>query len=109
MTTPIEQSIRKAENEVAHLSRELDITNADHIALWFDAHGYEIDGHLAVQIAEAYEHALARRIEAEVVPVAWRYTRDDRHKVFPFRDHWRVEAGWTETPLYARQPKEPTT
>ena len=54
--------------------------------------------------------ALARRIEAEreAVPVAWQY---DHHKGFSLstsRQPNLAKSGWTETPLYAAPPKEPT-
>lgn len=53
-----------AKAETDRLERELDITNADHIALWLEANVIPHDalrlcqGWLAVQIVEAHERAL---------------------------------------------------
>jgi hypothetical protein len=56
MFTP--ERIEAANNKVARLQCELDITNADHIALWLEANDpYEGDAWLAVQIADAYDRA----------------------------------------------------
>jgi hypothetical protein len=56
MFTP--ERIESANNKVARLQCELDITNADHIALWLEANDpYEGDAWLAVQIADAYDRA----------------------------------------------------
>ena len=57
--------------------------------------------------------ALARRIEAEreAVPVAWMHTQEDRRFV-SFKPVARDDDplfSFTETPLYAHPPKEPTT
>lgn len=57
------ERIEAANAETARLQRELDITNADHIALWLEANDpYEGDAWLAVQIADAYDRALAKFI-----------------------------------------------
>jgi len=59
MFTP--ERIEAANNKVARLQCELDITNTDHIALWLEANDpYEGDAWLAVQIADAYDRAIAR-------------------------------------------------
>lgn len=48
-----------AHKETERLSRELDITNADHIALWLEANlGDASLGWLAVKIVEAHEAAI---------------------------------------------------
>lgn len=47
-----------ARRETERLSRELDITNADHVALWLEANlGDASLGWLAVRIVEAHEAA----------------------------------------------------
>lgn len=52
--------IEAASQKVNRLSRELDVTNADHIALWLEANDpYDGDAWLAVQIIEAHERATA--------------------------------------------------
>lgn len=59
MFTP--ERIEAANAETERLQRELDITNADHIALWLEANDpYDGDAWLACQIADAYDRALAR-------------------------------------------------
>lgn len=59
MFTP--ERIEAANAETERLQRELDITNADHIALWLEANDpYEGDAWLACQIADAYDRAIAR-------------------------------------------------
>jgi len=66
--------IEQASAEVARLQSELDITNADHIALWLEANMVESSlGWLACRIVEAHERAttptdtvtLPRMTEAE--------------------------------------------
>lgn len=54
------EGIAKAHRETERLSQELDITNADHVALWLEANlGDASLGWLAVRIVEAHEAALA--------------------------------------------------
>lgn len=58
----MEAAFERAEREVADLSRNLDIANADHIALWLEAHiGEEIEhlGWLASCIADAHDARIA--------------------------------------------------
>lgn len=60
----MERAFAKAEREVAELQRNLDISNADHVALWLEAHlGDEIEhlGWLACRIVEAHERAIAQQ------------------------------------------------
>lgn len=54
------ERIRTASVEVEHLSHELDITNADHIALWLETNKDNSPlGWLACRIVEAHEARLA--------------------------------------------------
>lgn len=54
------ESISAARRETERLSQELDITNADHIALWLESNlGDASLGWLAVRIVEAHEEALS--------------------------------------------------
>jgi hypothetical protein len=51
-----QEGYAKARRETERLSRELDITNADHVALWLEANlGDASLGWLAVRIVEAHE------------------------------------------------------
>ncbi|MEG8219021.1 hypothetical protein OSJ57_00075 [Sphingomonas sp. HH69] len=51
-------AIKAAETETERLTRELDITNADHIALWLEANmGDSSLAWLACRIVEAHEAA----------------------------------------------------
>jgi hypothetical protein len=60
-----EAMIAHAAEETERLSRELDITNAYHIALWLEANMQDSPlGWLACRIVEAHEAALKARIEA---------------------------------------------
>ena len=55
---------RKAEEEVERLSNKLDITNADHIALWLRANWSPDDlGWIACRIVEAHE-AIVKQIQS---------------------------------------------
>lgn len=59
MTDPMTEKLAEASVEVARLSSELDITNADHIALWLKANMVESPiSWLAVRIIEAHEAVL---------------------------------------------------
>lgn len=52
------EAIEAASAEVERLTRELDITNADHIALWLEANLADSPlGWLACRIVEAHERA----------------------------------------------------
>ena len=52
--------------EVDRLSRELDITNADHIALWLEENmDARSIGWVACRIAEAHEAAVKAYLEAK--------------------------------------------
>lgn len=68
--------IDAASAEVERLGRDLDITNADHIALWLEANFDDDMGlsTLAVRIVDAHERAIATRapepLLAEVRPSA---------------------------------------
>lgn len=54
------ERIAWASAETERLTRELDITNADHIALWLEANKDDSPlGWLACRIVEAHEHALS--------------------------------------------------
>lgn len=65
MFTP--ERIEAAHAETERLQRELDITNADHIALWLEANDpYDGDAWLACQIADAYDRALACHSLADI-------------------------------------------
>ena len=66
------EMIKHAHAETERLSREMDITNADHVALWLEANDpYDGDAWLAIQIIEAHErataplHARVQELEAE--------------------------------------------
>lgn len=64
------ERIAAAHAETERLCRDLDITNADHIALWLEANiGDASLGYLAVRIIEAHEAAL--RASTDAAPVAW--------------------------------------
>lgn len=57
------EEIIAAHNEVARLTHELDITNADHIALWLEANMDDSPlAWLACRIIEAHEAILTARI-----------------------------------------------
>lgn len=66
MTNPTQSEtlLREALTETARLQRELDITNADHVALWIEANTIPDEpmsqciGWLACRIVEAHEAAL---------------------------------------------------
>ena len=68
--TLVEADWQKAVAETNRLQRELDITNADHIALWIEANTIpdepmsQCASWLACRIVEAHEKAQATRIEA---------------------------------------------
>ena len=52
------EQIERAAAETERLQRELDITNADHIALWLEANLRDASlGWLACRIIEAHERA----------------------------------------------------
>lgn len=93
MTQPSEQSIRKACEEAGVEYRFYEIG---------PEHGYQ-------QPVRRLIEALARRIEAEAVPVAWQVTfaNGQGRKIVliePYYEDWEsVEK------LYAAPPKEPTT
>lgn len=54
----------RAAAEVDRLQRELDITNADHIALWLEANMHDSPlGWLACRIVEAHERATSTRCD----------------------------------------------
>lgn len=56
-----QEGIANAHRETQRLSQELDIANADHVALWLEANlGDASLGWLAVRIVEAHETALAK-------------------------------------------------
>jgi len=64
-----DQLAKDALTETARLSQELDVTNADNIALWLDENAAAAPDYrawLAVRIVEAHERAVAR-IEAEAL------------------------------------------
>jgi len=70
------ERIAAAHAETERLCRDLDITNADHIALWLEANiGDASLGYLAVRIIEAHEAAL--RASTDAAPVAYRYVHLD--------------------------------
>jgi hypothetical protein len=62
--TDSRERVARAHRETERLSRELDITNADHIALWLEANTIPDEpmsqciSWLALQIVEAHERAL---------------------------------------------------
>lgn len=59
------ERIAAAHAETERLCRDLDITNADHIALWLEANiGDASLGYLAVRIIEAHEAALSASTDA---------------------------------------------
>ena len=68
--TLVETDWQKAVAETNRLQRELDITNADRIALWIEANTIpdepmnQCASWLACRIVEAHEKAQATRIEA---------------------------------------------
>ncbi len=64
-TTDLQKLADLATLDVERLEKELDITNADHIALWLASAGQMSISYLAVQIANAYDRANAARVEAE--------------------------------------------
>lgn len=64
--------------EVQRLQRELDITNADHIALWLEANGLQDNlAWLAVQIAESHDASTAA-LQAERDALAARWSLIDQ-------------------------------
>ena len=66
MTETVTEPYERARREIARLSRNLDITNADHIALWIEANTIpdepmsQCASWLACRIVEAHEAALSR-------------------------------------------------
>jgi hypothetical protein len=91
MSHPTEQSIRKACEEAGVVYQPPE------------RRGWTV-------VTERAILALARRIEAEAVPVAWLYEGSLREHLA--RDRLPVRFAdiyHTETPLYAPPPKEPTT
>jgi len=111
------EQVARASEKVERLSRELDITNADHIALWLEGNTIQDEpmsqcvSWLACRIVEAHERAIAA-MQADAAPVAWLYShpddpfppsvRADRHDKYDFAA--MAKRGWTETPLYAHPP-----
>ena len=69
------ERVARASEEVERLSRELDITNADHIALWLEGNTIQDEpmsqcvSWLACRIVEAHERAIAA-MQADAAPVA---------------------------------------
>ncbi|MFY7925853.1 MAG: hypothetical protein ACOVN5_08575 [Aquidulcibacter sp.] len=61
-TTDLQKLADLATLDVERLEKELDITNADHIALWLASSGQMSISYLAVQIANAYDRATAARV-----------------------------------------------
>jgi hypothetical protein len=61
-TTDLQKLADLATLDVERLEKELDITNADHIALWLASAGQMSISYLAVQIANAYDRANAARV-----------------------------------------------
>jgi hypothetical protein len=61
-TTDLQKLADLATLDVERLEKELDITNADHIALWLASSGQMSISYLAVQIANAYDRANAARL-----------------------------------------------
>lgn len=56
------EAMEKASKAVARHCAELDLTSADHIALWLESNTEEPRiAWLAVQIAEAFDRALSRK------------------------------------------------
>jgi hypothetical protein len=62
-TTDLQKLADLATLDVERLEKELDITNADHIALWLASAGQMSISYLAVQIANAYDRAIAKNNE----------------------------------------------
>lgn len=61
-----DEDIRTASAETERLARELDITNADHIALWLEANMPDSSlAWLACRIVEAHEAALSKPTPVE--------------------------------------------
>lgn len=55
---PTQEQIAAAQSEIERLTRELNITNADHVAIWLEANMHESPlGWLACRIVEAHEQA----------------------------------------------------
>lgn len=70
-----DEDIRAASAETGRLARELDITNADHIALWLEANMADSSlAWLACRIVEAHEAALSKPtpVEAEIASLKQR-------------------------------------
>ena len=59
MSEDMQKLVDLATLDVERLEKELDITNADHIALWLASSGRVSISYLAVQIAQAYDRAIA--------------------------------------------------
>ena len=56
------EAMEKASNAVERYCAELDLTNADHIALWLETNTEEPRiAWLAVRIAEAFDRAISRK------------------------------------------------
>lgn len=69
MSKDMAAAFERAEREVAELIRNLDISNADHVALWLDAHLGHVSEHLpwvASRIVDAHQ-AAARRLSEDIV------------------------------------------
>lgn len=65
------EMMEAAHAETDRLQRELDITNADHVALWLEANDpYDGDAWLAIQIVEAHERAVAALSTADHATIA---------------------------------------
>lgn len=97
---------------------EPTVTEADIRKAFKEAGIFYHKNYLNNRFVNAFCLALARRIaaEREAVPVAWLYEYADRvggdTRVFEDLQQsiqYSRDAGWTETPLYAAPPKEPTT
>lgn len=86
------EEIITAQIEVARLTHELDITNADHIALWLEANMDDSPlAWLACRIIEAHEASIAAR-EAAARAEGRREGIEDAAKVFcPSNCAWDSE------------------
>lgn len=84
--------------ETNRLQRELDITNADHIALWLEANTIPDEpmsqciGWLAVQIVEAHERAIGARVDQCDRDAAADFGGWEEFRTGGFDDHKLVQA-----------------
>ena len=107
------QNWERAVAETNRLQRDLDITNADHIALWLEANTIPDEpmsqcmGWLAVQIVEAHEAAIGRARNAAAVAIADEIipdTADGETSAIQRQAYWHVAHRAALAALAKREP-----